>query len=222
MDHVPLPKTSIRSALHVPYVVMADHEYDGLGVSSFPERKNFDIRNLKAAAFSQSQWDEALSFLQAWAFFGLLTDIFGVPGISIKPKDFICERDSKQYITTELLPYFLRLWASRESTANEGEKENRLFLVDKCLSNMHRYLNGISSSWADLQTESDISASGASADIPNAAQSVLLSILVLAESLSYGRYFAYGIGIARPFSWSKSWFLDEWMLEAGWCPFEIN
>jgi hypothetical protein len=88
---------------------MEHHRYDGQGLFEFPERKKFDIQALKRAEFQSGQWEEILSFLQGWAFFGMLIDILERSGVSIKSEDFICERGGQQFISTQLLPYYLRL-----------------------------------------------------------------------------------------------------------------
>ncbi|KAI9866729.1 MAG: hypothetical protein M1813_000671 [Trichoglossum hirsutum] len=197
---------------------MDKYKYDGLGFSGFPERKGFSVENLKSARFVENEWNDVLSFFQEWGFFGMLTEVLGGSGLVVEIEDFIHKTDGQQFITTQLLPYYLRLWASRESALSIEAKEECLNHTDRRLAEIHRCINGIAYSWGSLETEH--TASGGN-HIPSIARDTLLSIMVLGESLSYSRYHCYGVGIARPFVWTRCWFLDEWMLDVGWCQYEI-
>ncbi|KAI9768163.1 MAG: hypothetical protein M1840_004993 [Geoglossum simile] len=224
MDHISRPGNPSRSPIQVPYLVTGKYNYDGLGFSGFPERRAFDVEKLKSATFQENEWDDALSFLQGWAFFGMLTEILGGSGLVVEIEDFIHRADGLQFITTRLLPYYLRLWASHESILSADAKEECLNYTDRRLAEMHRCINSIAYAWGTLETEQTPSVENLErldVHIPSVARDTLLSIIVLGESLSYGRYHCYGVGVARPFVWARCWFLDEWMLDVGWCRYEI-
>jgi hypothetical protein len=226
MDHIPRPRNPCYPPIEVPYVVTQEHTYDGLGFSGFPQRKHFDAEGLKKAEYHSDQWNNALSFLQAWGFFGMLIELLGTSGVEVQTKDFIRERSEGQFVTTEVLPYYLRLWASCQCALDVREKEESLQRVDICLVEIHRCLGEIADSWYSLEFDSEsdsltteLGQNGTR--IPLAARKILLSIMILGESISYARYFCYGYGTARPFCWKTCWFLYELMADAGWCPYEI-
>jgi hypothetical protein len=224
MDHISRPRNPSRQPVQIPYLVTDKYKYDGLGFSGFPERKAFDVEKLRSARFQESEWDDALSFLQGWGFFGMLTETLSGSELVVEIDDFIYGAAGQQFITTRLLPYYLRRWASQESSLDTDAKEKHLNYIDGRLVEMHRCVNGIAYAWGTLETEQTSTAENSErldVHIPSVARDTLLSIMVLGESLSYGRYLCYGVGIARPFIWTRCWFLDEWMLDAGWCRYEI-
>lgn len=83
MDHIPRPRNPYYPPIEVPYVVTQEHTYDGLGFSGFPQRKHFDAERLKKAEYHSDQWNNALSFLQAWGFFGMLIELLGTSGVKV-------------------------------------------------------------------------------------------------------------------------------------------
>lgn len=225
MDHISRPRDPTRQLIQVPYLVTGNNKYDDLGFSGFPERKGFDVERLRRAEFQQNQWDDALPFFQEWGFFGMLSVVLGGSGLAVDMEDFVRQEDGQQFITTQLLPYYLRLWASHENSLDAEAKEESLSRTDRRLAEIHRCINSITYAWGCLeaeQTPSEDQLEQLIPKIPLVAREMLLSITVLGESLSYGRYLCYGVEIPRPLIWTRCWFLDEWMLNAGWCPYEIT
>jgi hypothetical protein len=225
MDHIPKPRDPARQLIQVPYLATGNNKYDDLGFSGFPERKGFDVERLRRAEFQQDQWDDVLLFLQEWFFFGMLREVLGGSGLVVDIEDFVRQADGQRFITTQLLPYYLRLWASHENSLEADAKEESLNRTDRRFAKIHRCINSITYAWGCLeaeQTPSEDQPSQVVPKIPLVAREMLLSIIILGESLSYGRYLCYGVEIPRPFIWTRCWFLDEWMLDAGWCRYEIT
>jgi hypothetical protein len=224
MDHISRPRDPTRQPIQVLYLGTDKYKYDDLGFSGFPVRKGFDVEKLKRAEFQQNEWDDVLSFFQEWGFFAMLREVLGGSGLAVEIEDFVRKTDRQQFITTRLLPYYLRLWASHESSLDAEAKEESLSRTDRRLAEIHKCINGIAYAWGCLgaeQATSEDQPGRLIANIPLAARETLLSIVVLGESLSYGRYHCYGVEIPRPFIWTRCWVLDEWMLDAGWCRYEI-
>jgi hypothetical protein len=95
-------------SLKVPYLVRAEHEYNNLKFSSFPQRKRFDPEILIVGDLKDKSWDEAASFLQAWCYFGLLNEILKPKDFSVETRDFVRRsEDGRLFITTDLLPVLL-------------------------------------------------------------------------------------------------------------------
>jgi hypothetical protein len=65
------------------YVIGAEHEYDNLGFSSFRHHKRFDPEALIAGDLQRKSRNEAVSFLQAWCFFGLLEETVKPQNVSL-------------------------------------------------------------------------------------------------------------------------------------------
>ena len=61
------------------------------------------------------------AFLQTWLFFGLLKSLFDFP---TRMDDFIRQdAQGRKFITTSLLPKYLKDWKQRYDTLEESEKE---------------------------------------------------------------------------------------------------
>jgi hypothetical protein len=74
MDHIPLPRNSIRPALRIPCLHNPEYDYDHLGWNSFPERKGFDLDPILLRQDPTKNFPDILSFIQTWFFFGVLTN----------------------------------------------------------------------------------------------------------------------------------------------------
>ena len=74
-----MPKDRDRLDIRVPYLA-AGIEYDGQGLSGFPERKGFVVEREGYLTFSELRQRPAhfaVAFVQAWLYFGLLQEVLG-------------------------------------------------------------------------------------------------------------------------------------------------
>jgi hypothetical protein len=126
MEHL---EEGIASHLpRVPYIV--EHQYDHGGFHTFPDQARWYLGH-------NGQWEQtdqtksntrpgplgsAAAFLQAWLFFGLLTEVLG-PDVQPSPKDF-CVQDGHESwrITTTDLPRYLHAW--KISVIGSGRKSH--------------------------------------------------------------------------------------------------
>lgn len=79
MDHIELPKNCNPLNITVPYLMTHDIEYDGQDFTTFPIRKGVDINTWDRPTLDKVEEKSShcgVAFLQAWLYFGLLTEIF--------------------------------------------------------------------------------------------------------------------------------------------------
>ena len=78
MDHLPRVQHPVYPRLEVPYFCSETYAYDGKGdLFDFPLRVGFSFEQFPKflrGEYLPMTWNEALSFLQEWAFFGLLSE----------------------------------------------------------------------------------------------------------------------------------------------------
>jgi hypothetical protein len=115
MDHIKLPRDRDPFEFTVPLFATDAHKYDRQGFEGFPVRKGFDP--ISIARFETPS--EALSFVQAWLYFGVLAEIFGN---SFRQNDFLRSDHSSVglRIYTGLLPVYI---ASRSSSTYSRDKD---------------------------------------------------------------------------------------------------
>lgn len=95
MDHLPKVEQPFPQEIYVavPYLCR-DLKYDvnplGYeGFSQFPSLWGYTTESLERGDLGEHHIDDAAVFLQAWLFFGLITEVFGELGIPFKQADFI-------------------------------------------------------------------------------------------------------------------------------------
>jgi ankyrin repeat protein len=203
--------------MEVPY--LCEHgEYDNKGFSGFPERmgwKHYESNNalhLVPADSVEKSPEEHASVLQAWLFFGMLTEVLGISGVEVKAEDFIREKGGRLLITTARLPAYLSQWAEKEKAFPAIIQKEHIVKFDACLQeassftdqNLSRaggvppaYLN----EWAgqekffpaELQEaagsfeDQDVSRKADDTANSSLSDEVSLSILILGEILASGR-----------------------------------
>jgi hypothetical protein len=98
MDHIPLVH-GYRD-VEVPFVCEA-YPYDGYEFARFPERKGFSSEEeIKRGNFGVATPGETVAFLQAWLFFGVLSEVFDSSGIKVDVGDFVRGNDVGEQIVT--------------------------------------------------------------------------------------------------------------------------
>lgn len=139
---------------YVPYKSAAVL-YDGLGFSGFPERQKWDVQDrpmdpadpMREAfllrrfaeqpkgepntnrenhhAVDQSVDDKA-AFIQAWLFFGALSETFKTVNMDIQVSDFLEEVDEVTVVSTARLHEYGQKWAMKEASFGPEGRENRV------------------------------------------------------------------------------------------------
>src|SRR5437667_4899621 len=105
MDFHPPVTRPAHSGLKIPLYDKHFFKYDPQQpFSSYPTQKGF--ANFTDDIF-RLQITDALSALQSWLFFGLMTEIFDVLGLVMSYKDFIVEEAGLQYVTAKPLRRYL-------------------------------------------------------------------------------------------------------------------
>src|ERR1700730_13101434 len=91
VDHLHLPAEPLNPPPLIPYVVNADPKdaYDGLGFSSFPERRGFDKDRLLRGDFEGWSNADLNELFQSWLFFGMLHEVLTTAGEDVNLADFV-------------------------------------------------------------------------------------------------------------------------------------
>ena len=105
MDFHPSVTRPVHSGLKIPLYDKLFFKYDPQQpFSSYPSQKN--LPNFTDDVFDLPIVD-ALSALQSWLFFGLITEIFDAVGVEISCEDFIVEEAGSRCITSKSLRRYL-------------------------------------------------------------------------------------------------------------------
>ena len=112
--------------IRVPYTC-SSCPYDNEGFFKFPQRSQWVIQYDQAA---REQWQklllrkndgtdrsytEKVAFLQAWLFFGVLTDVMQLFGVSIRTEKLLVEHQGLLMVSTGALHEYGHAWASHEA-----------------------------------------------------------------------------------------------------------
>jgi hypothetical protein len=100
--------------------------------------------------------DEKGAVLQAWLFFGALTEVFDTAGIALTLTDFLAERDGSTVVSTARLHEYGQRWMAREAELGEEGRAARVRKVFDVIRMSENFL----SLWApeglfDMATESN-------------------------------------------------------------------
>lgn len=230
MDH--LPKFGGCEALfEVPYLCHDNYVYDQGGFDSYPERAGLRYEDLLTRTWiSQPPLQDGAPFLQAWLYFGLLHEVFQSLGIDIDLKNFVVERNRKQYIsTTSLAELMMKLvtvkipshradyWRKEDRFSHAAWNESSRIVPypKECLDRACQVSNNIIRHLNRLDV-------GLVGDKLCDLELVLLSIVVLGETLEVYRATGKGPGQRPPLVWTLPRFLERNLMRKGWCPFEIK
>jgi len=197
MDHLPIPSQSCRPALKIPYLCNPQFTYDDLDFSTYPQRIGVHIDTLTLSSTHAP-------FLQAWLFFGTLSEIFKIADVPLKVSDFIIEENGEWYITTTQLYRYTLYWTA----SGVGEPDDRLPRIAACLRLVNETVNRLAR--IEFSPKDAV------------GHAVLLSIIILAESLDYPRKEIHWVQNIEYFSWSFGSFGKHLLVEAGWCLGELH
>lgn len=140
MDHLPPILEPIEDYPRLPYL---GHicTFDGGQFATFPERKGWKLGGIDAFAGGLSRADgvepshlETSSFVQAWLYFGLLTEVFRIINIPLRTEDFIKASGQGSTVTTLQLCRYVLAWEKHEQSIPPPTQKSHL---RKVLSLLH-------------------------------------------------------------------------------------
>ena len=116
MDHL---SPGIQFIPQVQYLVDENHVYDSQGFHKFPNRTGWKLSPTGRWECESDKSRNPTSFLQAWLFFGLLSEFLGQDS-QFKSEEYrVRNLSSRWIITTENLPRHLREWRERTLKAKD-------------------------------------------------------------------------------------------------------
>lgn len=218
MDHIPNLQRPVHEHIRVPYLSGYEngYKYDGKGFFFFPERQGWDPCDIMQRDF-RLNGDEiplrAASFLQAWLFFGFMSEVLKT---KVLTSDFIQEIGGQKFITTKSLQRYIDNWQDEIASLSETAKEERF----RCIIELFR--------------EVDIYFKVATESPPGEAPSPLPSEVQLSLSIMHVTLFLATMHIFRkeddPSPLNNSEFITGFPVEfietllqdQGWCPSDIE
>lgn len=122
MDHISLPRGCPHPPIQVPYVVTERFAYTGWHFSGFPAQHGFHVNQFIHNDFRGRSLKDVLSFLQSWAFFGLLKEVAILLQVPVNLGDYLEEtKEGKMVLTTRKLPEMLSAWEFLDRSASSSD-----------------------------------------------------------------------------------------------------
>lgn len=228
MDHLPHPKNPKFPPPSIPYLAaqFPDLEYEVGDFYGFSKRyqaiKRQGMRGLFLQVVTADSFLCDLCAFQSWCFIGLSIEFFRVWNIRIEIKDLTCPAQTANQlvdtvITTQDLPtHLLRLEAKTRGFHPEDEDE-----VAEQFIEVHELMTAVDDILSELDIE-NIRNIERKLELKNCPEGLLfdrvyLSIALLGEALKVGANFLN----TYPQNWVACPWLEERMLEAGWCRSEV-
>ena len=220
MDHLPKVKEPFAQNVYpiVPYL-SRDLRYDASplgyeGFSKFPSRWGYETQALERGDLGGRHIDEATTFLQAWLFFGLLTEVLGGIGVPFQEADFVREADQGgPTITTQLLPRYIWYWLAAHCHSDRDVCRLHERHVKFCLKLTNTILNAINR--LHIKSSNDLPTSSSS------TSAVLFSLVILGETLSQAKGQIDGSWIDAASCWHFPPLIQA-LKSAGWCIGQIS
>jgi hypothetical protein len=102
--------------LDVPFLCEGEYAYDNFGWTGFPQRKGFDEERIRRGDFGDKTSREAIAFVQAWLFIGVIKEVFEPCGINVDVEDFVREDENgERLVSTLRLPKYVWYWVASET-----------------------------------------------------------------------------------------------------------
>ena len=127
MEHLPKVEEPFHRELEIPLFVKSGQGYDGKGVEdflSFPSKQGYNLERLKFGDFGEKTFEDVVSCIQAWGYFGMLTEVLRVSNINMQFQ-FPVGEGASRYVSTnsKALPDLIRIWYDLEEEADAATKE---------------------------------------------------------------------------------------------------
>src|SRR2546429_3765002 len=176
MDHLPSASEPSRPPLEVPYLCYPPFVYDGEGFWHFPEKVrkarrfsrllSHSLRSGRPIDLSRNPEDpveacglssinDILAFLQAWLYFGMLSEVLSLSGIKVELGKFVkINALGKPVVSTANLMEHITYWLQSEHQTPRTEKQRRYGQVKLCIRNVVYRLRN----WESKLCEADTNA----------------------------------------------------------------
>lgn len=231
MDHLPKINDPAFPPSVVPYLC-ENCPYDGPTPSLFREKKGWQIVNpdntspylARAVAPEQRPPNEITAFIQAWMFFGMLTEVFKAVGVDVNQQDFIASQrgGGRPLISTALLPEYIDRWTTASLAAPTHRRIEQLHRTTQLLHECGELAR-------HMLARGMVTYGRVIFDDDPESKLVVLSIMLLGDSLETARARIYRALISlapayerrRPFG-ARSVVSDELYILGGWCPSTIH
>ena len=171
MDHL-YPNTTILFFPQVQYLVDENHAYDSEGFHKFPNRTGWKLGPTGRWECESDKSRNPTSFLQAWLFFGLLTEFLGQDS-QFKSEEYRARVTWPRWIiTTEKLPIHLGEWRERMLKAKAKDDSTLAPLAIRAGLALDQARSVVSKSCSGIHHDERID------------DMVALSLMILGETLS--------------------------------------
>jgi hypothetical protein len=211
MDHLPLPPGT--EAPQVPYI---GTDYDGGDFFGYPERQGVSD-DLKTLDFKSRTPEECQAFFQTWLYFGFLTGVFKVVGLSVDTKRFVQKTNQGTFVTSKRLHVYLDEWKYRHASYRSDEQRLKIWAqIKSILDTVRETLSG------PLQTFQLFLDEHSDACLP-LWPNIALSIATLGWTLQQVSYMLYlPPNEMRQYKWGNNRVLRERLEQSLWCKAEIK
>src|SRR5256885_5876765 len=129
MNH--LPNLGGSAPIRIPCLCSNEKKmYDGGDFAQYPTQQGWDVRELQYDPLQGRTAGEAAAFLQAWAYFGLLSTVFSPVNATFNLLDFV-ERDAddSRWVTTKKLGAYILEWQRWEGKRTAEERKQRFTVI---------------------------------------------------------------------------------------------
>jgi len=147
MDSLPKIEDPCHRELDVPLFVKEGQRYTGSGVDdflTFPSQQGFDLQKLKFGDFGGQTFEDAVSFVQEWGFFAMITEVLRQGNMNIR-FDFSPGGESHNTVSniSKNLPDLIRIWHENGRQLDATTKEARA-------TNVYRITRAVADLIADI------------------------------------------------------------------------
>lgn len=141
MDFIPSVQSPAFSPVEIPYLTLV--QYDGRGFFGYPKRMGWDTPRLLRGDFTQQHsLEQTESFLQAWLYFGMLSEVLDVKWTA---ESFTrIDSSGRRWVTAARLPEHLKERKDTITILTKGERWLVLQNAAKCISEVDTVLLGAS------------------------------------------------------------------------------
>ena len=215
MDHLSEAGTD-KLDIKIPYLCVI--QYDGGSFHDFPLRHGYTFEKEHPWLIKIDSLDQnLLAFFQSWLYFGLMTDFFGLCGITIRPQDFTRETTMGTVVLhTYKLAELISSWTKKLLSGPQSRRLRRKGSALACLMTALKYATY-------LDQPHRIGSQGI-----GPWKKIFLSIKILITTLAAPLHCSNLINFLVP--WHKGFrcvlptgtLLQSLMYKNGWCPFRME
>jgi hypothetical protein len=129
MEHIGIAVDPLHPVVEVPLI--CEHDCDDGTFGEYHSRRGFNKVRMMGGDFTEKPPEETAAFLQQWLYFGMLSEVLGVP---IPVNDFVAENAAgRPIIVTNKLPAYITIWRIEVQHLSPDIRRSRLAAVDVCM-----------------------------------------------------------------------------------------